>query len=61
VIDRLLVQILGRDVSTETRQTLAAHLGDATITRATPEDRDMDADVAKLAALILGSPEFQRR
>ncbi len=61
VMDRLLVQILGRDVSPETRQTLLAHLGDPAITRATADDREVNTDVAKLAALILGSPEFQRR
>ena len=61
VMDRLLIQILGRDVSAETRQTLAAQLGDPAIARATADDRDVNTDVAKLAALILGSPEFQRR
>ena len=61
VLDRLLVQILGRDVSEETRRTLADQLKDPEITRATADDRKGNTDVAKLAALILGSPEFQRR
>ncbi len=61
VLDRLLVQILGRDVSADTRRTLGAQLNDPAITRATADDRDVNTDVAKLAALILGSPEFQRR
>jgi len=61
VLDRLLAQILGRDVSGDTRRTLAAQLNDPQIRRATQDDREANTDVAKLAALILGSPEFQRR
>ena len=41
---------------------LTAQLGLPEITRLTPDDRGpADTDVAKLAALVLGSPEFQRR
>jgi uncharacterized protein (DUF1800 family) len=61
VMDRLLARILGGDVSEDTRRTLAAQLNDPQITRATQDDREAGADLAKLAALILGSPEFQRR
>ncbi|MCI0372206.1 MAG: DUF1800 domain-containing protein [candidate division NC10 bacterium] len=61
VMERLLAAILGRDVSEGTRRTLVAQLADPQITRATPDDREVTTDVPKLAALILGSPEFQRR
>ncbi len=61
VLDRLLAQILGGDVSADTRRTLAAQLNDPQITRATQDDREANTDVAKLVALIIGSPEFQRR
>jgi hypothetical protein len=39
---------------------LAAQLDNPEITRATMDDRT-NTDVEKLAALVLGSPEFQRR
>jgi hypothetical protein len=41
---------------------LAAQLNDPQITRLSPDDRGpANTDVAKLAALVIGSPEFQRR
>jgi uncharacterized protein (DUF1800 family) len=61
VMDRLLFRVLGRDSAAETRQTLLAQLNDPAIMRATVDDGGVNTDVAKLAALILGSPEFQRR
>jgi hypothetical protein len=51
----------------ETRAVLAAQLDNPEIIRATLDDRKAagrpgaNTDVDKLAALVLGSPEFQRR
>ncbi|MBI4638144.1 MAG: DUF1800 domain-containing protein [Candidatus Rokubacteria bacterium] len=62
VLDRLLGAVLGREVSRETRAVLRGQLGDPQITRLTPDDRGpATTDVEKLAALVIGSPEFQRR
>jgi uncharacterized protein (DUF1800 family) len=62
VLDRLLVAVLHGEASPETRAVLAAELDSPEITRVTPYDRvAKDTDVEKLAALVLGSPEFQRR
>jgi len=45
-----------------TRAVLAAQLTDPQITRLSTDDRGpANTDVAKLAALVIGSPEFQRR
>ena len=62
VLDRLLAAILANQASPETRSVLAKHLADPQITRQTADDRGpVNTDVAKLAALVIGSPEFQRR
>jgi uncharacterized protein (DUF1800 family) len=62
VLDRLLGAVLPGRASPRTREVLVAQLGDPQITRQTVDDRGpADTDVAKLAALVLGSPEFQRR
>jgi uncharacterized protein (DUF1800 family) len=62
VLDRLLAAILANQASPETRAVLAKHLADPQITRLTADDRGpANTDVAKLAALVIGSPEFQRR
>jgi len=46
----------------QTRTVLTAQLESPEITRTTGDDRvASDTDVEKLAALVLGSPEFQRR
>jgi len=61
VLDRLLATLVGRPTP-ETRAVLAEQLTNPQITRLTPDDRaSADTDVAKLAALVIGSPEFQRR
>ncbi|HEX8236720.1 MAG TPA: DUF1800 domain-containing protein [Abditibacteriaceae bacterium] len=49
-LDRLLGQLVGSDVSTATRQTLQKAVAP-----------NAPIDVARWSALILGSPEFQRR
>jgi uncharacterized protein (DUF1800 family) len=62
VLDRLLSLLLHGQVSAETRSVLAAQLTSPEITRAHEYDRGpKNTDVEKLAALVLGSPEFQRR
>jgi Protein of unknown function (DUF1800) len=62
VLERLLVLLLHGEASPETRSVLAAQLESPEITRAREYDRGpKNTDVEKLAALVLGSPEFQRR
>jgi uncharacterized protein (DUF1800 family) len=62
VLDRLLAVVLHGEASAQTRAVLSAQLESPEITRTTPYDRvAKDTDVEKLAALVLGSPEFQRR
>jgi uncharacterized protein (DUF1800 family) len=61
-LDRLLATLLHGEVTPQTRAVLAAQLGHPEIRRQTPDDRGpADTDVEKLAALVIGSPEFQRR
>ncbi len=62
VLDRLLATLLHGQATAETRAVLTAQLANAQIVRQTPDDRGpADTDVEKLAALVIGSPEFQRR
>jgi uncharacterized protein (DUF1800 family) len=62
VRDRLVAVLLNGHVSPGTRAVLDAQLTDPRITRLSADDRgSARTDVAKLAALVLGSPEFQRR
>jgi uncharacterized protein (DUF1800 family) len=62
VLQRLLAALLHGRGTEETRAVLTAQLGLPEITRLTADDRGpANTDVAKLAALVLGSPEFQRR
>jgi uncharacterized protein (DUF1800 family) len=62
VLDRLLVAIVADRAGPETRAVLTAQLREPQITRLSPDDRGpANTDVAKLAALVIGSPEFQRR
>ncbi len=61
VLDRLVTALVG-PVSVETRAVLTRQLSHPQIARLTADDRvPADTDVPKLAALVLGSPEFQRR
>jgi len=61
-LERLLAALLHGEVSAQTRAVLAAQLTNPEIRRQTPDDRGpANTDVAKLAALVIGSPEFQRR
>jgi uncharacterized protein (DUF1800 family) len=62
VLDRLVAATLHGDLSQATRDVLTAQLASPVITRLTGDDRvPPDTDVATLLALVLGSPEFQRR
>src|SRR5215831_15402845 len=62
VLDMLLASVLHGQATPETRAVLAAQLDNPEIIRATADDRGpANTDVEKLAALVLGSPEFQRR
>jgi uncharacterized protein (DUF1800 family) len=62
VLDRLLAAIVGGQAGPATRAVLAAQLTDPQITRLSADDRGpASTDVAKLAALVIGSPEFQQR
>ena len=62
VLDRLLALVLHGEATARTRAVLAAELESPEITRTTAYDRvSKDTDAEKLAALVLGSPEFQRR
>ncbi len=62
VLDMLLVSVLQGQATPETRSVLAAQLDNPEIIRAIVDDRSpANTDVEKLAALVLGSPEFQRR
>jgi uncharacterized protein (DUF1800 family) len=60
--DRLVSVLLHGHASAATRAVLDAQLADPQITRLSPDDRGpARTDMEKLTALVLGSPEFQRR
>jgi hypothetical protein len=62
VLERLLAGLLHGRAGDETRAVLTEQLALPEITRLSADDRGpANTDVAKLAALVLGSPEFQRR
>jgi len=62
VLDAVLTAVLHGAATPQTRTVLTAQLQSPEITRTTGDDRvASDTDVEKLAALVLGSPEFQRR
>src|SRR5262245_33792950 len=62
VLDRIVSVVLQGEISAATRQVLVSQLDSPEIVRATADDRGpRNTDVEKLAALVLGSPEFQRR
>ena len=62
VLDRIVSVVLQGEISASTRRVLVSQLDSPEIVRATTDDRGpRNTDVEKLAALVLGSPEFQRR
>jgi uncharacterized protein (DUF1800 family) len=61
-LERALAMLLHGEATAQTRAVLAATLTNPEIRRQTPDDRGpANTDVAKLVALVIGSPEFQRR
>ena len=61
-LERLLTSLLHGAASAQTRAVPVAQLANPEIRRQTPDDRGpANTDVEKLAALVIGSPEFQRR
>jgi uncharacterized protein (DUF1800 family) len=61
-LERLLAALLHGRATAETRAVLVEQLGDPQIIRQTPDDRGpANTDIDTLAALVIGSPEFQRR
>jgi uncharacterized protein (DUF1800 family) len=61
VADRLIDRLLGGEVAPETRAVLQEALGQPVVRRAALDDPVVTPDVARIAALVLGSPDFQRR
>jgi uncharacterized protein (DUF1800 family) len=62
VLERLLAALIHGETSAGTRAVLVGQLGAPEITRLSLDDRGpANTDVNKLAALVLGAPEFQRR
>ena len=53
--------LLAGDVSPQTHQTILKQLGDPQVTRRVLDDPQRPVNLNVIAALILGSPEFQRR
>jgi uncharacterized protein (DUF1800 family) len=61
IADLLIERLLGGDLSAESRAVIQEALAQPAVMRATLDDPVTAPDVAKIAALVLGSPEFQRR
>ena len=61
IADRLVERLLGGEISAESRAVIHDALGQPSVLRATLDDPVAAPDVAKITALVLGSPEFQRR
>ncbi|MBI4010712.1 MAG: DUF1800 domain-containing protein [Candidatus Rokubacteria bacterium] len=61
IAERLVERLLGGEVSAESRAVIHDALGQPAVLRATLDDPVSAPDVAKITALVLGSPEFQRR
>jgi uncharacterized protein (DUF1800 family) len=60
-LNRAIELILGGDASQETLETLEKQMDDPQILQATLDDKVKRVNVAMIAGLVLGSPEFQRR
>ncbi|MGH7322934.1 MAG: DUF1800 domain-containing protein [Candidatus Rokuibacteriota bacterium] len=59
--DRLIDALLGGEMSVESRAVIREAVATPGVRRATRHDPVAAPDLAKIAALVLGSPEFQRR
>jgi len=60
-LDRAVHELLGGQLSPQTRETLEAQLSDPQILQASLDDPVKKVNAAMIAGLVLGSPEFQRR
>jgi uncharacterized protein (DUF1800 family) len=60
-LDRAIQMLLGGQASQQTRATLEKQMDDPQILQATLDDKVKQVNVAMIAGLVLGSPEFQRR
>ncbi len=60
-LERLIKALLGGEVKASTRRVLMERLEDPEVSRAALDDAPRGVDARKLAALVLGSPDFQRR
>jgi uncharacterized protein (DUF1800 family) len=60
-LDRAVHELLGGQLSLQTRETLEAQLSDPQILQASLDDPVKKVNAAMIAGLVLGSPEFQRR
>ena len=60
-LDRAILLLLGGPATQETRETLEKQLDDPQILQASLDDPVKSVNVAVIAGLVLGSPEFQRR
>jgi uncharacterized protein (DUF1800 family) len=58
---RAIQLLLGGQASQETRETLEKQLDDPQILQAALDDKVKQVNMAMIAGLVLGSPEFQRR
>jgi uncharacterized protein (DUF1800 family) len=61
ILNGFFKAFLQGQVSASTRRVLVKRLADPEITHAVLDDRNKDIQVVKLGALVLGSPDFQRR
>jgi uncharacterized protein (DUF1800 family) len=61
MLNRAIQAFLGGQASQETRDTLEKQMDDPMILQATLDDKVKVVNVAMIAGLVLGSPEFQRR
>ena len=61
ILAMLETSLLDGDVSKQTHDTIAARLDDPTIARRRLDDPAHPPNIAAIAGLLLGSPEFQKR
>lgn len=61
ILDRLFSAFLGGEVSEATRRVLKEKLNDPEISQSRLDDPRQEFSLPKLAALVIGSPDFQRK
>jgi hypothetical protein len=60
-VARMEAALLAGDVSKQTHETVLKQMTDPQVTQRVLDDASRPVNVGVIAALILGSPEFQRR